>query len=251
MLAHELEVQYHGATDRGLVRGNNEDFFAALPTRHLFALADGMGGHNAGEVAAKEAVTYLLSSVRRTLLSRNWKREELCHLFAQLYTHTNERVHEMSLRFPHLKGMGATLTSCLFYDRYLIVGHIGDSRLYRLRNGELSRLTSDHIRKAKEKLETLKRGRTKEVLTRAIGPSPTLIPDIKSFPIQENDQYLICSDGLTKELSNEEIAYYLKRPLSPKEKCKEMILAAKEKGGSDNITIIILQLSPARELSRQ
>jgi len=245
MPVHELDILYHGATDKGCVRKNNEDFFGALSSQQFYVLADGMGGHKAGEVAAKEAVNYLLSSVRRTLLPKDWKREEICQLLQQLYINTNERVHEMSLRFPHYKGMGSTLTSCLFYDRYLIMGHVGDSRLYRLREGELSRLSSDHLCKASQSQKT------KMVLTRAIGPSPTLFPDVKSLPIQENDQYLICSDGLTRELSSEEISTYLRSPLPLKEKCKKMILSAKEKGGNDNITLVLIQVQHIRELSRQ
>ena len=245
MPVHNLDILYHGATDRGLVRKNNEDFFGALSSQQFYVLADGMGGHKAGEVAAKEAVNYLLSSVRRTLLPKDWKREEICQLLQQLFINTNERVHEMSLRFPHYKGMGSTLTSCLFYDRFLIMGHVGDSRLYRFRNGELSRLTSDHLRKTSEAQKT------KMVLTRAIGPSPTLFPDVKSFPVNENDQYLICSDGLTRELSNEEISIHLQSQLPLKEKCQNMILSAKEKGGNDNITLVLIKVQHIRELSRQ
>ncbi|MDX8430517.1 MAG: protein phosphatase 2C domain-containing protein [Candidatus Algichlamydia australiensis] len=244
MIGHEVDILYHGATDKGCVRKNNEDFFGALSSHNLYVLADGMGGHNAGEIAAKEAVNYFLGSVRRTLLPKNWKREELCALLQQLYVHTNERVHEMSLRFPHFNGMGSTLTSCLFYDRFIFMGHVGDSRLYRFRDGELSRLTSDHLRASKT-------NKAKMVLTRAIGPSPTLFPDVKSFPVRENDQYLICSDGLTREVKNEEISIVLGSNLSPEEKCKNLILSAKEKGGNDNITIIIIQINHIRELSRQ
>jgi serine/threonine protein phosphatase PrpC len=240
-------IESFGISDIGTTRSNNEDVWAQLLDDHFYILADGMGGHLAGEVAAKEAVLHLCDALERFL--RQNPRPSVpaakAHL-RQAFSEANTWIRSLSGQHPDLSGMGTTLCCVLILGNELIHAHIGDSRIYRFRN-QLERLTQDHSRRE----ELLAQGKLNEktaadfpyknVLTRALGISSTIEPDIHQTTIQTGDIYFLCSDGLHDALTNREIETILRQSQTIKEAAIELVEAAKEAGGTDKISILILK----------
>ena len=223
-------------TDIGLVRGNNEDAFEFLPQQRFFALADGMGGHQAGEVASSEAVTFMCASIEELFISLN--ENEAIHKVSssleEYIKNTNTWIHCLSKKRKSFQGMGTTLSTALFYDSQMIIGHVGDSRIYLLRDGNLTQLTKDH-------------SIGRHTLTQAIGTSLQITPQIEVVPVKPGDVYLMCSDGLPDLLSDEEIKKRI-NPLDIRSSTDHLIDGAKAAGGYDNITVVLLKVE---DLSRQ
>lgn len=241
----------YGLSDTGLVRKNNEDVWASLPEHHLFVLADGMGGHQAGEVAAREATNYFLTHVKecfddgKKLRLTNQEALE-CIRFALIQT--NHFVYELSKTHELLRGMGTTMLCLYFHEESVIYGHVGDSRIYRVRDNSLRQLTRDHslLRELME-LDQISERLVREcsyknIITRAIGTEAFVEPTVECDTIQPNDLYLLCSDGLTDLLTNDEIFEVLDSPLTVEEKVRLLIVSAKKKGGHDNITCVCVEV---------
>lgn len=241
----QLKRKSSGATDLGLVRKNNEDVFAELPKEGFYILADGMGGHNKGEVAASEAVYYITERIK-TLLAmeeRLWELEDLKRHLSLLIENANAWVHHLSTAQVSCKGMGTTICSALFYEQYLIHAHIGDSRIYRLRDGDLSQMTTDHARDkhiVREYALEVVKVQKRRVLTRALGTQRIVEPDLGCDLVQPGDLYLLCSDGLTDLVTDNAIRRILQKELSIQEKNDALIDMAKAAGGNDNITLILI-----------
>ena len=220
-------VESFGISDLGLVRKNNEDVFHELLIHRFFILADGMGGHNAGEIAAKEVVHHLSTSVCQILAS-----EESLHnipsLLHEAITKANRWVHQLSEQKHEFQGMGTTLCCLLMHQDSLVYANVGDSRIYRFRE-DLTQITEDH-------------SLYKNIITRAIGTSPHVEPDIKITSVQPGDIYFLCSDGLTDYVSDQEILKILLHQPCIKTASTQMIHAAKSKGGNDNITILMIRV---------
>ncbi len=239
-----MRLKSFGLSDIGLQRPNNEDVWAALPEAGFFALADGMGGHKGGEVAAKEAVDSLLGSARRI------KHNNCMELMIELrhaIDKANQSVYQMGLSSDSLAGMGTTLC-CLFWtEEYIVYAHIGDSRIYRLRDGKLELLTQDHSLLAKwlatgklaEECETP--FPYKNVITRALGTSSRPKPEIAVARHIFEDLYLLSTDGLHDALSLEEMENELNGTRNLETACKNMIELAKFKGSSDNMTLLAIK----------
>jgi len=235
-----------GLSDIGLVRSNNEDVWSFLKESGFFALADGMGGHNAGEVAAKEAVRFVCSSVEELFVSseKEWNIFDLCSFTKLCIENANSWVHHLGRKKKEYQGMGTTLCTLLFHERSLIYGHVGDSRIYRYRQGQLDQLTIDHSLKN----ELISQGKFyespnkpfpyKNVLTRAIGTHGDVEAEIHIAPVNPDDLYLMCSDGLTDCVSDKEISSILNQTQDPKVITTTLIDIAKKNGGNDNITIV-------------
>ena len=230
-------IETFGVSDIGLSRQNNEDVWAELPDDHFYVLADGMGGHLAGEVAAKEAVLhfcdaidkYFRSSTPPTLSSAK-------RYIGETFISANSWIRRLSKDHPDLSGMGTTLCCLLLLDNKIIVGHVGDSRIYRYRK-ELLLLTRDHS------LEQETSGRSRSYkLTRALGISPAIEPDLLEAQYQVGDVYLLCTDGLTDALSDKQIEAIFRRNTTLKETALELIDAAKEGGSHDNITLLLVRI---------
>src|SRR5579885_1870175 len=175
-------------SDIGLKRQNNEDVFASHPEENFYALADGMGGHQAGEIAAKLAVERLCSTFISSLATPCNK--TTCVLLANAIQEANSHVYEMASKNPEWSGMGTTLSCIFLHEHSLFYAHVGDSRIYRFRD-KLEQLTEDH------NLRKDPHARYKNKLTRAIGTSLFVEPEIGTYNILPQDLYLICSDGLT------------------------------------------------------
>lgn len=236
-------VESFGISDLGLVRGNNEDVFHEIPIHRFFVLADGMGGHNAGEIAAKEVVHHLSTSVCQ-LFSSDEKATPITDLSSHLHKaiqNANLWVHELSEQKEELCGMGTTLCCLLLHQQSLIYAHVGDSRIYRFRKG-LKQLTQDHSLLSQTQKETSSSS-GKNIITRAIGTSPIVEPDINVSSLESNDIYFLCSDGLTDFVSDEELSHILKEHSCIKTASRRMIELAKTKGSSDNITVLMIKIS--------
>ena len=247
-----------GLSDIGPVRSNNEDVWSFLKESGFFALADGMGGHNAGEIAAQEAVRFVCSSVEELFVSseKEWNLFDLCSFTKLCMENANSWVHHLGQKKKECQGMGTTLCVLLFHERSLIHGHVGDSRIYRFRKEHLDQLTVDHslknelISQGKLRESTNKPFPYKNVLTRAIGTHGEVEAEIHIAHIIPGDLYLMCSDGLTDYVSDKEISSVLQRTKDPKEITTTLINSAKKNGGSDNITIVSIQVNE-ENLSRQ
>lgn len=233
-----------GLSDIGLKRANNEDVWLALPEKGFFALADGMGGPQAGEVAAEEAIRHLSASVQR--MERKSCLEQIIDLRDAIES-ANRWVYQLGQTSEELNGMGTTLCCLLWSEEAVIYAHVGDSRIYRLREKKLELLTRDHSLFSKW-LRTGKWGkgeapppRYKNVITRAIGTGEVANPELAVAAHQAGDLYLLCSDGLSDVLPLEEIEKILTSHESLATASEKLIERAKIKGSSDNMTLLMVQ----------
>jgi protein phosphatase len=227
-------IESFGISDVGLSREKNEDVFHEIPLHSFFVLADGMGGHNAGEVAAKEVIHHLSSSICQ-LFSTEENFPPLPSFLHNAIVKANHWVHQLSEQKLEFQGMGTTLCCLLIHEQKLIYGHVGDSRIYRFRDA-LLQMTQDHR-------SSSLRGK-KNMITRAIGTTPHIEPDIAIESIHPGDIYFLCSDGLTDYVSDHEISTILEKNGCIKTASKQLVHAAKTKGGGDNITILMLKVAP-------
>lgn len=245
MKNESMIIESYGLSDIGLVRANNEDAFALLTDPLCYLLADGMGGHLAGEIASHEAISYLAELIKS--LKKTSTIPEVMLQITHMIKKTNEHVHVLSLRNDLWRGMGTTLCLALLYKEKLIYAHVGDSRIYRIRNGSIERMTQDHSLKdeliAKGQHDESLTFLYKNVITRAIGTHPTVIPDIKVTDLLSGDIYLLCSDGLTDCLTDKEILAVILSNSSIKEAAENLIEEANLCGGNDNITVVMFKIA--------
>lgn len=230
-------IESFGISDLGLARDTNEDVFHEIPIHRFFVLADGMGGHNAGEIAAKEAVHHLSTSICQIFSSQEETtlfEKPLPDLLHKAILGANRWVHQLSEQKEEFQGMGTTLCCFLLHEDNLVCAHIGDSRIYRFRK-TLEQITEDH-----RVLSTT--SNKKNMITRAVGTSPHVEPTINTLPVFSNDLYFLCSDGLTDYVSDEEISAILQDHLCIKSASQELVRTAKNKGGGDNITILMVKV---------
>jgi protein phosphatase len=235
---------YAGISDIGLSRPNNEDVWAALPELGFFALADGMGGHQAGEIAAKEALERLFQSFR----PGNDPIAALYHAIVE----ANRTVFEKGRGAKHLHGMGTTLCCLYWGPKAVIYAHVGDSRIYRFRKGGLQQLTQDHS--LYSRLQSLSKSSNdaypyKNVITRAIGTAKKVMPEISLTLFEPGDLFLLCSDGLSDALTLQDIEKVIQHSDTLENSASRLIEKAKIKGSSDNITVLLV--SNGKNLFRQ
>lgn len=243
-----FQIHCFGISDIGLVREHNEDVWVAHPEEGLFILADGMGGHAAGEVAAKESVDYLYDLFQKSKTSNEKSVEEVCKLFKDALQEVNTAVYKEGKADKNLEGMGTTICVLYLHHSEAILVHVGDSRIYRLRHQTLKQLTEDHslvselIAVGAVKSEEANTFPYKHILTRAIGTQPKVEPTVSSVTIESNDLFMLCSDGLTNYVKDHEIQEILSTSHSLEEKGKQLVHLANEHGGGDNITLILITL---------
>jgi len=229
--------QYAG-TDTGRQRRANED--SHLARAPLFVVADGMGGAQAGEVASRIAVESFQEGLQDAA--------EPEAALAELTRAANSRIHELSHSHAEQAGMGTTLTAVYVGEREVSIAHVGDSRAYRLRDGELVRLTEDHslvdelLRQGRLTPEEALEHPQRSVITRALGPESTVEVDTRSYSARDGDVYLLCSDGLTTMLPEERLAELLRAHATLHDAGEALIAAANEAGGRDNITVLLLRV---------
>lgn len=246
MAQHVFQLDSFGISDVGLIRELNEDSWAAYPDERLFLLADGMGGHASGEIAAKEAINSLYHLFKTWPPTENISVENAKDFFKGAFTKVNAIVHGEGEKNPQLKGMGTTLCSLFFLRNAAILTHVGDSRIYRLRGRSLEQLTEDHSLVSellslgvvrKEEAETFP---YKHILTRAIGTHPRVESAIKSIEVDADDLFMLCSDGLTNYASDQQIETILNEELPLSQKGRALVDLAIEQGGGDNVTLILV-----------
>jgi protein phosphatase len=230
---HGGPPRYAAATDIGLVRSNNEDAYLTAPP--LFAVADGMGGHRAGEVASAGAIRTLQKEAGHDTDS----------LVAAVQS-ANRAVHAEAAANPDLSGMGTTITAMMTTNDSAQIVHVGDSRAYLLREGRLRRLTQDHTvvdrlaREGKIPAEEVDRHPQRSVLERALGVNPEVDVDVQLLDLRPGDRLLLCTDGLTSMLNDDEIREILLREKDPGAAAQALIDAALAAGGKDNVTAVIV-----------
>lgn len=259
VLLMPYKFKVYGLTDAGLVRTNNEDAWAQIPEQQLFILADGMGGHQAGEIAARETVLNLSRILKQELESKPDRSMAECEELLKIaIQQVNAIIYQLGNSTDQYRGMGTTLCCIFLHPEGCIYAHVGDSRIYRLRRKKLLQLTQDHsLMRELIEMGQLSEDRAesfayKNVLTRAIGTEAKINPTIHTDKVVIGDIFLMCSDGLTDLLSQEEIQETL---LSTKveEIPHVLINKAKERGGYDNITAVVVKIQgkyDTKDLSR-
>ena len=243
-----FKVHSFGQSDIGPIREKNEDIFIEYKKHQFYALADGMGGHKAGEVAAQETVVYLCNCISKMFnKSPSLRTQDISQNLSNYIKHSNTRIYQLGKENSSYKGMGTTLCSLLFYDKFLIHAHVGDSRIYRYRDSKLIQMTYDHTLQNKltdtGKLdEYIKKGvRYKNILTKAIGAFKSVMPDMGIARVFPGDLYLMCSDGLSDFVTDEEISSILAGDISLETATKALIDKAKLNRGNDNITVLVMK----------
>lgn len=244
------KVKAYGISDIGLVRQNNEDAWGKLPELNFYALADGMGGHRAGEVAAKEAIKALCDHFKQTVSIAGPKLslDEAYGLVQLSIEHANSTVYQLSKSDPELSGMGTTLCCIYCHPKGIIYAHVGDSRIYHLHNGTLAQVTKDHslLRELVDlgQLDEKNSGDFlyKNIITKAIGTENLVEPTVQISEIVEDDIFLMCTDGLSDLLTLNEMEYILKESSDIEYSSKKLITKAIERGGYDNITVVVVRV---------
>jgi protein phosphatase len=234
-------VERSGDSDPGLRRESNQD--RLLAEAPLFVVADGMGGHLGGEVAAALAI-----EVFRKQGALHCETDVQAGLRA-LVTEANRRVFEESKTKLEYKGMGTTVIAALVHDDCVTLAHVGDSRAYRLRDGQLELLTSDHsyvnelVQMGALTPEEAEKHPHASVITRAVGTREEVEPDIETHTVRDHDVFLLCSDGLTKMVPEPEFAAIVAAAKRLDDASEQLIATANEKGGEDNITVCLFRVS--------
>src|SRR5690242_2082482 len=244
-------------TDPRPVRDHNEDRIQSPPDIGRFDLADGIGRYNAGEVASGMATSLITDGLQETWQPRNVERlgrdeakslsERLIH---EQIARANSAIYTTSQNNPECAGMGTTLVVTLFFDNFLTVAHIGDSRLYRLRGDVMEQVTRDHSL-LQEQLdsglitpEEAKLSQNKNLVTRALGIDPVVEPEIHVHETQQDDLYLLCSDGLSDMVEDEEVRLTLITLKSnPSLTVQQLVQAANDNGGRDNISAVLVRVA--------
>jgi len=243
-------------SDTGKVRDHNEDAIGSNRDAGLFVLADGMGGYNAGEVASGMATTVIKSEVAQILgnVEPHLVDEKTNKVFAELILReqirkANASIYQAAQSQSQYAGMGTTLVVCLFYDNRVMVGHLGDSRLYRMRGTKLSQVTRDHSL-LQEQIdaglitpEQAKTAAHKNLVTRALGIDPGIEPELHEYATQPGDIYLLCSDGLPDMVEDEDIHLTISTFNASLDVVgQQLIELANDHGGRDNVSVMLAQV---------
>jgi PPM family protein phosphatase len=230
---------HYAISDIGKARKNNEDYFAFDKELNLYILADGIGGHNYGEVAAQKACETVKETFSQVLkLSPLQDLETAQALLKFAIYSANKAIYQQALDDPKYKGMGTTLVVFFKFENHLLIGHVGDSRCYKLDN-ELDLLTEDHTFFA-QKSPKSRSLRSKHFLTRSLGIKEFVEPAISVHPYEANSTYMLCSDGLSDYLPHEEITEILKNVCPLDSKGSKLLEAALSTEAKDNITFILI-----------
>ena len=242
------KVSVCGLSDVGLVRHNNEDVWSELPEENLYVLADGMGGHRAGEIAAKETIENFCALFKARFYDSDKKLQTVNRIINKTIQDVNQLVYQMGIIQDELRGMGTTLCCVLVHPEGLVYAHVGDSRIYRLRENKLTPLTRDHsLRRELIDSGQLDEGQAADfaynnVITKAIGTEPYVNPEIDVDTIQSGDTILLCTDGLSDMVDDEKIEQIMKKKSSLSDIAKDLIKEAKKRGGNDNVTVVVVSI---------
>lgn len=243
------KLDIYGLTDEGLVREHNEDYISWFIESGLVVLADGMGGHNAGEVASELAVTSISDALEEVLSpdikdTSDMDYKEAVH---EAVVFANDEINQHAKTHPECSGMGTTVVMALFHDKSVILASVGDSRIYRFRKGELEQVTTDHslvqemIDNGYMSEEEAMNSTNRNLITRALGIAENVDIDVTQLEIEKDDIYLLCSDGLSDMIDDNQIFSVLVKSREDLERAShELVKLAKEHGGHDNVSVILV-----------
>ena len=244
-----MSLEYFCATDTGRARNNNEDSVAVDEPSALVVLADGMGGYNAGEVASGMATSFIKAELGRWLqeASSTASDTDVRRAMDICVDNANRAIFNAANSNPQYAGMGTTLVVGVFRDGRLLMGHVGDSRGYRLRGGRLTQITHDHSLLQEQidagliTAEQAAYSANKNLVTRAVGVEDTVLLETHLHEVQLGDVYLLCSDGLSDMVDDAGIAQLLQTHESIESAGPALVEAANEAGGKDNISLILVR----------
>src|SRR5579871_6684784 len=256
-------LRFVGLTDTGKVREHNEDTIAFDAEIGLMVLADGMGGYNAGEVASGIAVKTIVGLVREAVEREDWRVHDpqagltrASIILRDAIVRANKIIFQTARTQPQCEGMGTTVVGALFFDNRVSIAHVGDSRLYRLRGSGLEQLTMDHsllqelVDRGFYSAEEAQRAANKNYVTRALGVEPNVDVEIQEVPVQKGDSYMLCSDGLSDMVEDEDIHLTINTFSDNLDTvAKQLIQLANDNGGRDNVSVVmssVLDAFPAR-----
>ncbi|MDX8395902.1 MAG: Stp1/IreP family PP2C-type Ser/Thr phosphatase [Mariprofundaceae bacterium] len=249
------QIEMHALTDVGVKRDHNEDCVGIAPEQGIAVLADGMGGHNAGEVASAMAVDIIkrcleaqISKMTPAQLDEETGFTCESMLTREIITTANNAIFETAQQKPECAGMGTTIVVAAFYADRITAAHIGDSRMYRLRGDVLSHVTEDHsliqeqVRRGLLTAEDARNSSIKNLVTRAMGVEADVEPDVVEDIVQPGDIYMMCSDGLTDVVPDEAIRLTITQNEGDLRKCSaQLVQLANDAGGPDNISVILIR----------
>ncbi len=250
-------LEMHALTDVGIKRSHNEDYVGITPNLGFAVLADGMGGHNAGEVASAMAVDVTTRCLQARLPSMTEAKLDIdtgftgeSMLMQEVIATANNAIFEAAQQKRECAGMGTTIVAAVFYADRLTAAHVGDSRMYRLRGDNLSHVTEDHsliqeqVRRGLLTEDDARNSAIKNLVTRALGVEPGVEPDIVEDIVQDGDLYLMCSDGLTDVVPDEAIRLTLiDNYKNLKNSLTALVQLANDAGGPDNISVILVKVA--------
>jgi serine/threonine protein phosphatase PrpC len=250
-----MKIISFGKTDTGKTRNNNEDSYLVDDGMGLYAVADGIGGHEGGEVASRMAIEGLSQIVRErcsgagnTTAHGVFAEDDPCGAaLSRAFTLANGAIRRAAEDNPALLHMGTTMTALLFHEATAHLTHVGDSRAYRLRAGILTQVTEDHTVIADQVRAGLltpgqaQKSPYRHVITRALGIDPELAVDNRTIEVRPDDTFLLCTDGLTEMVDDETILRIVK-DASPQEAAERLVREANDRGGVDNITVVVIQI---------
>jgi PPM family protein phosphatase len=242
-------------TDPGRARENNEDSVAVDEATRLVILADGMGGYNAGEIASGMATAFIKSEMTRWLVEagKHAKIKEIRRALEICVENANRSIFNAASSNPQYSGMGTTLVVGVFQGAKLMLGHIGDSRCYRLRGGDFTQLTRDHSLLQEQidaGLLTVEQAATstyKNLVTRALGVDDTVMLELNEYDVEAGDIYLMCSDGLSDMVEDPEIGGILLLEQPMDQIAEQLVAVANEHGGRDNISVLLAHVEGGSE----
>ncbi len=246
-----FSFEYFHVTNPGLIRDNNEDSIFVDDKSHIAILADGVGGHESGEIASSEAVSHLnkvLSEIKNAIESPedfNWTL--LKNVLREGIIECHRKVKKLAQENPESQGMGTTLVFSFFVSNYIFYGHVGDSRLYRYKDKKLTQLTKDHSLYQQmvderqlysdEEINNV----PKNIITQAIGITDHISPDLSYEALTDKEIYLLCSDGLSDMVSDDEIQELISSKKDLGDLGEKLLESALSAGGKDNVSIILIQ----------
>jgi PPM family protein phosphatase len=253
-----MGMDYGVRSDAGRVRENNEDSVCLAPELNLFVLSDGMGGQASGEVASRLATESIVAHCReaeenpslRLIGERIDGVSDASNRLASAVRFANRVIHEAAEQNPEQRGMGGTVVAAWFAEERLSLAHVGDSRAYRLRSGQLEQVTQDHsfvaeqVRRGAMSEQEAERSSLQNVLLRALGVEEEVKVTVDEQLLIEGDTILLCSDGLTRELSDAQIAAILEEAEDAQEAADRLVDLANQAGGEDNISAIVVRHAP-------
>ena len=241
-------IKAYAKSDKGNVRETNEDYFYisnSLDQIQLFLLADGMGGYNGGEIASQLAIQTAKNYIENNFKDIEKDRDSIIQLLGSSMEYANMVVYEKAKENPELQGMGTTLEICLIYNNKAYIGHVGDSRIYRVRKQFIRKLTQDHsyvqklVKEGTITKEQAEHHPQKNMLMKALGCNAFVEPDVMVKGFLKDDILIMCSDGLSNMVDQQTI--YEMASKNIEQATKDLVELAKDRGGYDNITVVIIK----------